>query len=193
MSSYSFKPLGNNKYEMLYNGDSFGITFITPDEYSMDDYKNSINFSEVKDLKVCKDVVIRLKNEPEKTRIKISSHAGVTFEGGLSFCVGNSVTLAKNKNLLFCAKDGVKEVVVDNLMVKKNKSSSFTFYPIPEGATTRDDKKLKGKDYPLDATFRDNKNIDLKLQDQFMLLHIESLTSKEPYSITLDCTSGALL
>ena len=78
-------------------------------------------------------------------------------------------------------------------MVKKNKSSSFTFYPTPEGATTRDDKRLKGKDYPLDATFRDNKNIDLKLQDQFMLLHIESLTSKEPYSITLDCTSGAFV
>ena len=193
MSNYSFKPLGNNKYEMLYNGASFGITFITPDEYSMDDYKNSINFSEVKDLKACKDVVIRLKNEPEKTRIKISSHAGVTFEGGLSFCVNNSITLAKNKNLLFCAKDGVKEVVVDNLMVKKNKSSSFTFYPTPEGATTRDDKRLKGKDYPLDATFRDNKNIDLKLQDQFMLLHIESLTSKEPYSITLDCISGAFV
>lgn len=55
---------------------------------------------------------------------------------------------------------------------------SFTFYPTPEGATTRDDKRLKGKDYPLDATFRNNENIDLKLQDQFMLLHIDSLTSK---------------
>ena len=78
-------------------------------------------------------------------------------------------------------------------MVKKNKSSSFTFYPTPEGATTRDDKRLKGKDYPLDATFRDNKNIDLKLQDQFMLLHIDSLTSKKPYSIALDCTSGVFV
>ena len=193
MSDYSFKSLGDNKYEMFYKNDSFGITFITPDEYTMDDYKNSINFSEVKDLKACKDVVIRLKNEPEKTRIKISSHAGVTFEGGLSFCVEDSLTLDTNIDALLVAKDGVKEVVVDNLMVKKNKSSSLTFYPTPEGATTRDDKRLKGKDYPLDATFRDNKNIDLKLQDQFMLLHIESLTSKEPYSITLDCTSGAFV
>lgn len=63
MSNYSFKPLDNNKYEMLYKGDSFGITFITPNDYSMDDYKNSINFSEVKDLKACKDVVIGLKDE----------------------------------------------------------------------------------------------------------------------------------
>ena len=107
MSNYSFKPLGNNKYEMLYNGDSFGITFIIPDEYTMDDYKYSINFSEVKDLKACKDVVIRLKNEPEKTRIKISSHAGVTFEGGLSFCVEDALTLDTNIDALLVARDGV--------------------------------------------------------------------------------------
>ena len=188
---YSFKSLGNNKYEMFYKNDSLGITFITPDGYSMDDYE--LYFTE-EDFKPCKDVVIKLQNPPKTFKsINIASNADITFNGGLSFCVGNSVTLAKNKNLLFCAKDGVKEVVVDNLMVKKNKSSSFTFYPTPEGATTRDDKRLKGKDYPLDATFRDNKNIDLKLQDQFMLLHIESLTSKEPYSITLDCTSGAFV
>lgn len=191
MSSYSFKSLGGNKYEMLYKKDSLGITFITPDGYSIDDYE--LYFTE-EDFKPCKDVVIKLQNPPKTFKsINIASNADITFNGGLSFCVGNSVTLAKNKNLLFCAKDGVKEVVVDNLMVKKNKSSSFTFYPTPEGATTRDDKRLKGKDYPLDATFRDNKNIDLKLQDQFMLLHIESLTSKEPYSITLDCTSGAFV
>ena len=188
---YSFKSLGNNKYEMFYKNDSFGITFITPDGCSIEDYE--LYFTE-EDFKPCKDVVIKLQNPPKTFKsINIASNADITFNGGLSFCVGNSVTLAKNKNLLFCAKDGVKEVVVDNLMVKKNKSSSFTFYPTPEGATTRDDKRLKGKDYPLDATFRDNKNIDLKLQDQFMLLHIESLTSKEPYSITLDCTSGAFV
>ena len=188
---YSFKPLGNNKYEMFYKNDSLGITFITPDGYSIEDYE--LYFTE-EDFKPCKDVVIKLQNPPKTFKsINIASNADITFNDGLSFCVGNSVTLAKNKNLLFCAQDGVKEVVVDNLMVKKNKSSSFTFYPTPEGATTRDDKRLKGKDYPLDATFRDNKNIDLKLQDKFMLLHIESLTSKEPYSITLDCTSGAFV
>lgn len=191
MSNHSFKSLGGNKYEMLYKKDSLGITFITPDGYSMDDYE--LYFTE-EDFKPCRDVVIKLQNPPKAFKsINIASNADITFNDGLSFCVGNSVTLAKNKNLLFCAKDGVKEVVVDNLMVKKNKSSSFTFYPTPEGATTRDDKRLKGKDYPLDATFRDNKNIDLKLQDQFMLLHIESLTSKESYSITLDCTSGAFV
>lgn len=38
-----------------------------------------------------------------------------------------------------------------------------------------------------------NENIDLKLQDQFMLLHIDSLTSKKPYSIALDCTSGVFV
>lgn len=191
MNNYSFKSLGDNKYEMFYKNDSLGITFITPDGYSIEDYE--LYFTE-EDFKPCKDVVIKLQNPPKTFKsINIASNADITFNGGLSFCVGNSVTLAKNKNLLFCAKDGVKEVVVDNLMVKKNKSSSFTFYPTPEGATTRDDKRLKGKDYPLDATFRDNKNIDLKLQDQFMLLHIESLTSKEPYSITLDCTSGAFV
>lgn len=188
---YSFKSLGDNKYEMFYKNDSLGITFITPDGCSIEDYE--FYFTE-EDFKPCKDVVIKLQNPPKTFKsINIASNADITFNDGLSFCVGNSVTLAKNKNLLFCAKDGVKEVVVDNLMVKKNKSSSFTFYPTPEGATTRDDKRLKGKDYPLDATFRDNKNIDLKLQDQFMLLHIESLTSKEPYSITLDCTSGAFV
>lgn len=188
---YSFKSLGNNKYEMFYKNDSLGITFITPDGCSIEDYE--LYFTE-EDFKPCKDVVIKLQNPPKTFKsINIASNADITFNDGLSFCVGNSVTLAKNKNLLFCAKDGVKEVVVDNLMVKKNKSSSFTFYPTPEGATTRDDKRLKGKDYPLDATFRNNENIDLKLQDQFMLLHIESLTSKEPYSITLDCTSGAFV
>lgn len=188
---YSFKSLGDNKYEMFYKNDSLGITFITPDGYSIEDYE--LYFTE-EDFKPCKDVVIKLQNPPKTFKsINIASNADITFNDGLSFCVNNSITLAKNKNLLFCAKDGVKEVVVDNLMVKKNKSSSFTFYPTPEGATTRDDKRLKGKDYPLDATFRDNKNIDLKLQDQFMLLHIESLTSKEPYSITLDCTSGAFV
>ena len=188
---YSFKSLGDNKYEMFYKNDSLGITFITPDGYSIEDYE--LYFTE-EDFKPCRDVVIKLQNPPKAFKsINIASNADITFNDGLSFCVNNSVTLAKNKNLLFCAKDGVKEVVVDNLMVKKNKSSSFTFYPTPEGATTRDDKRLKGKDYPLDATFRDNKNIDLKLQDQFMLLHIESLTSKEPYSITLDCTSGAFV
>ena len=188
---YSFKSLGDNKYEMFYKNDSLGITFITPDGYSIEDYE--LYFTE-EDFKPCKDVVIKLQNPPKTFKsINIASNADITFNDGLSFCVGNSVTLAKNKNLLFCAKDGVKEVVVNNLMVKKNKSSSFTFYPTPEGATTRDDKRLKGKDYPLDATFRNNENIDLKLQDQFMLLHIESLTSKEPYSITLDCTSGAFV
>lgn len=191
MNNYSFKSLGDNKYEMFYKNDSLGITFITPDGYSIEDYE--LYFTE-EDFKPCKDVVIKLQNPPKTFKsINIASNADITFKDGLSFCVNNSITLAKNKNSLFCAKDGVKEVVVDNLMVKKNKSSSFTFYPTPEGATTRDDKRLKGKDYPLDATFRDNKNIDLKLQDQFMLLHIESLTSKEPYSITLDCTSGTFV
>lgn len=188
---YSFKSLGDNKYEMFYKNDSLGITFITPDGYSIEDYQ--LYFTE-EDFKPCKDVVIKLQNPPKTFKsINIASNADITFNGGLSFCVGNSVTLAKNKNLLFCAKDGVKEVVVDNLMVKKNKSSSFTFYPTPEGATTRDDKRVKGKGYPLDATFRNNENIDLKLQDQFMLLHIDSLTSKKPYSIALDCTSGVFV
>lgn len=188
---YSFKSLGDNKYEMFYKNDSLGITFITPDGYSIEDYE--LYFTE-EDFKPRKDVVIKLQNPPKAFKsINIASNADITFNGGLSFCVGNSVTLAKNKNLLFCAKDGVKEVVVDNLMVKKNKSSSFTFYQTPQGATTRDDKRLKGKDYPLDATFRNNENIDLKLQDQFMLLHIDSLTSKKPYSIALDCTSGVFV
>ena len=191
MSNYSFKSLGGNKYEMLYKGGSFGITFITPDGYSIEDYE--LYFTE-EDFKPCKDVVIKLQNPPKTFKsINIASNADITFNGGLSFCVGNSVTLAKNKNLLFCAKDGVKEVVVDNLMVKKNKSSSFTFYPTPQSATTRDDKRLKGKDYPLDATFRNNENIDLKLQDQFMVLYIESLTSNKSYSITLDCTSSVFV
>lgn len=187
MSNHSFKSLGNNKYEMFYKNDSLGITFITPDGCSIEDYQ--LYFTE-EDFKPCKDVVIKLQNPPKTFKsISVASNADITFNGGLSFCVSNSITLAKNKNLLFCAKDGAKEILINNLMIRGNQNSSVSFYPTPEGATTRDDKRLKGKDYPLDATFRDNKNIDLKLQDQFMLLHIESLTSKEPYSITLDCTS----
>ena len=191
MSNHSFKSLGDNKYEMFYKNDSLGITFITPDGYSMDDYE--LYFTE-EDFKPCKDVVIKLQNPPKTFKsINVASNADITFNDGLSFCVGNSVTLAKNKNLLFCAKDGVKEVVVDNLMVKKNKSSSFTFYPTPEGATTRDDKRVKGKGYPFDAVFRNNERVDLKLQDQFVVLYIESLTSNKPYSITLDCTSSVFV
>lgn len=188
---YSFKSLGNNKYEMFYKNDSLGITFITPDGCSIEDYE--FDFTE-DGFKPCKDVVIRLQNPPKTfKRIKVNSNADITFNDGLSFCVGNSVTLAKNKNLLFCAKDGVKEVVVDNLMVKGNKNSSFSFYPTPEGATTRDDKKVKGKGYPIDIAFKNNERVDLKLQDQFMVLYIESLTSNKPYSITLDCTSSVFV
>ena len=188
---YSFKSLGDNKYEMFYKNDSLGITFITPDGCSIEDYE--FDFTE-DGFKPCKDVVIRLQNPPKTfKRIKVNSNADITFNDGLSFCVGNSVTLAKNKNLLFCAKDGVKEVVVDNLMVKGNKNSSFSFYPTPEGATTRDDKKVKGKGYPLDIAFKNNERVDLKLQDQFMVLYIESLTSNKPYSITLDCTSSVFV
>ena len=188
---YSFKSLGDNKYEMFYKNDSLGITFITPDGCSIEDYE--FDFTE-DGFKPCKDVVIRLQNPPKTfKRIKVNSNADITFNDGLSFCVGNSVTLAKNKNLLFCAKDGVKEVVVDNLMVKGNKNSSFSFYPTPEGATTRDDKRVKGKGYPLDIAFKNNERVDLKLQDQFVVLYIESLTSNKPYSITLDCTSSVFV
>mgnify|MGYP000257934478 CR=1 FL=1 len=188
---YSFKSLGDNKYKMFYKNDSLGITFITPDGYSIEDYE--LYFTE-EDFKPCKDVVIKLQNPPKTFKsINVASNADITFKDGLSFCVNNSITLAKNKNLLFCAKDGVKEVVVDNLMVKKNKSSSFTFYPTPQGATTRDDKRLKGKGYPFDAVFKNNERVDLKFQDQFVVLYIESLTSNKPYSITLDCTSSVFV
>lgn len=104
---YSFKSFGNNKYEMFYKNDSLGITFITPDGYSIEDYE--LYFTE-EDFKPCRDVVIKLQNPPKTFKsINIASNADITFNGGLSFCVNNSVTLAKNKNLLFCAKDGVKD------------------------------------------------------------------------------------
>jgi hypothetical protein len=145
MNNYSFKSLGNNKYEMFYKNDSLGITFITPDGYSIEDYE--LYFTE-EDFKPCRDVVIKLQNPPKAfKRINVESNADITFNGGLSFCVGKSITLGKNKNSLFCAKDGVKEIVVDSLMIKGNKNSSVSFYPTPEGATTRDDKRVKGKDY----------------------------------------------
>lgn len=191
MNNYSFKSLGNNKYEMFYKNDSLGITFITPDGYSIEDYE--LYFTE-EDFKPCKDVVIKLQNPPKAfKRINVESSADITFNGGLSFCVSNSITLGKNKNSLFCAKDGVKEIVVDSLMIKGNKNSSVSFYPTPEGATTRDDKRVKGKGYPFDAVFRNNERVDLKLQDQFVVLYIESLTSNKPYSITLDCTSSVFV
>lgn len=193
MSNYSFKPLGNNKYEMLYNGDSFGITFITPDEYSMDDYKNSINFSEVKDLKVCKDVVIRLKNEPEKTRIKISSHAGVTFEGGLSFCVEDALTLDTNIDALLVAKDGVSEVSSKNLMIYANRDFIAEFYPTPQGALTRESEALSGHYKNGESIFFANQDAKILLQDKFASLNIGNLKSGGDYTIELDCISNAVI
>ena len=193
MSNYSFKPLGNNKYEMLYNGDSFGITFITPDEYSMDDYKNSINFSEVKDLKVCKDVVIRLKNEPEKTRIKISSHAGVTFEGGLSFCVEDALTLDTNIDALLVARDGVGEISSKNLMIYANRDFIAEFYPTPQGALTRESEALSGHYKNGESIFFANQDAKILLQDKFASLNIGNLKSGGDYTIELDCISNAVI
>ena len=193
MSNYSFKPLGGNKYEMLYNGDSFGITFITPDEYSMDDYKNSINFSEVKDLKACKDVVIRLKNEPEKTRIKISSHAGVTFKGGLSFCVEDALTLDTNIDALLVAKDGVGEVSSRNLMIYANRDFIAEFYPTPQGALTRESEALSGHYKNGESIFFANQDAKILLQDKFASLNIGNLKSGGDYTIELDCISNAVI
>jgi len=83
MSNYSFKSLGGNKYEMLYKGGSFGITFITPDGYSIEDYE--LYFTE-EDFKPCRDVVIKLQNPPKAFKsINIASNADITFNGGLSF------------------------------------------------------------------------------------------------------------
>ena len=77
MSSYSFKSLGGNKYEMLYKNDSLGITFITPDGYSMDDY--DLDFTE-DGFNPCKNVVIRLQNPPKKLReIEVATNANVNY------------------------------------------------------------------------------------------------------------------
>ena len=65
MSNYSFKSLGGNKYEMLYKGGSFGITFITPDEYTME----LIFFSQRnKDLLISSTLSLKVK-----TLLKISA------------------------------------------------------------------------------------------------------------------------
>ena len=193
MSNYSFKSLGDNKYEMFYKNDSFGITFITPDEYTMDDYKNSINFSEVKDLKACKDVVIRLKNEPEKTRIKISSHAGVTFEGGLSFCVEDALTLDTNIDALLVAKDGVSEVSSKNLMIYANRDFIAEFYPTPQGALTRESEALSGHYKNGESIFFANQDAKILLQEKFASLNIGNLKSGGDYTIELDCISNAII
>lgn len=191
MSNYSFKSLGGNKYEMFYKNDSLGITFITPDGYSIEDYE--LYFTE-EDFKPCKDVVIKLQNPPETfKRIKVASNANITFKDGLSFCISNSVTLDKNSNSIFCAKDGAKEIVVDNLVVKDNKNISVSFYPTPQGATTRDDKRVQRKGYPLDATFKGNENVNFKLQDQFMVIYVELLKVVSSCSVTLDCTSSVFV
>lgn len=85
MSNHSFKSLGGNKYEMFYKNDSLGITFITPDGYSIEDYE--LYFTE-EDFKPCKDVVIKLQNPPKTFKsISVASNADITFNDGLSFCV----------------------------------------------------------------------------------------------------------
>jgi len=191
MKNYSFKSLGNNKYEMFYKKDSLGITFITPDGYSMDDYE--IDFGE-EDFNPCKNVVIRLQNPPEKIKkINVSSDASITFKDNLSFCVSHSIYLDKNNNSVFCAKDGANEISVDNLLISGNKELLVSFYPAPEGATTKNDKRLQGKGYTVDATFISNENINFKLQDHFVSCYIQLLKVNGPGSTVLDCTSSVFV
>ena len=191
MKNYSFKSLGNNKYEMFYKKDSLGITFITPDGYSMDDYE--IDFGE-EDFNPCKNVVIRLQNPPKKLReIEVTTNANITFEDGLSFCVSDSVVLRKNNNSVFFAKDGASEISVNTLMISGNKETLINFYPTPEGATTRDDKRLAGKGYRVDATFMSNENIAFKLQDHFVSYYIQLLKVNGLGSTVLDCTSSVFV
>ena len=108
MSDFTFKEVGKNEYETFMEGKTLNIFFKIPDGCSIEDYE--LYFTE-EDFKPCKDVVIKLQNPPKTFKsINVASNADITFKDGLSFCVNNSITLAKNKNLLFCAKDGVKEV-----------------------------------------------------------------------------------
>ena len=170
----SFEHVKDNKYSMLIDGVYFGVHFLVPEGYTMDDYKDSVEVWDYKEIKRCRNLVIELDNEPSKVKVYIDSRADVACTGDLILKISKSLAIQRNQKLVLSAKEGV----------------NIEFYPTPRGVNLKD--SLAEKDPDLlkrRATFENNRKINYKLQDNFVAAELMSGKSHSKTPMTLDFTS----
>lgn len=186
----SFEHIKDNKYTMLIDGTYFGVHFLVPEGYTMDDYKDSVEVWDYKEIKRCRNLVIELDNEPSKVKVYIDSRADVACTGDLILKISKSLAIQRNQNLVLSAKDGVNTISFENLGIKENQDTNIEFYPTPRGVNLKD--SLAEKDPDLlkrRGTFESNRRINYKLQDNFVAADLMSGKSHSKTPMTLDFTS----
>jgi len=142
----SFEHIKDNKYTMLIDGVYFGVHFLVPEGYTMDDYKDSVEVWDYKEIKRCRNLVIKLDNEPSKVKIYLDSRADVACTGDLILKISKSLAIQRNQNLVLSAKEGVNTISFENLGIKENQDTNIEFYPTPRGVNLKDSLAEKAPD-----------------------------------------------
>jgi len=99
----TFKKSKEGRFELFYDNQDMGISFIVSKDYDMKDYNISVlggiggTF-----FRPCKDLVIELINSPKETeKIAISTTANISSVSELTIKIGKSLELFSNENALF--------------------------------------------------------------------------------------------
>ena len=186
----SFKRIKDNKYSMLIDGVYFGVDFLVPEGYTMDDYKDSVEVWDYKEIKPCKNLVIELDNKPSEVKIYFDSRADVACTGDLILKISKSLAIQRNDNLVLSAKEGVSTVSFGTLGIKENQDTNIEFYPTPKGANSKNSPAAKDlASHKNSSTFEHNRRINYKLQDNFVSAELMSGKSQSKTPITIDFRS----
>jgi hypothetical protein len=131
----TFKKNKEGRFELFYDHQNLGISFIVSKDYDIKDYNISIlggvggTF-----FRPCKDLVIELVNSPKETeKIAISTTANIISVSELTIKIGKSLELFSNENTLFInaapdeGEKNKKSLFFDRLSIEDNKNTTLFF------------------------------------------------------------------
>ena len=109
---------------------SFGLSFIIPEQCTMDDYK--INFTGKK-VVPCKDTIFILSEPSKMKNLEISLSSNITFAKGLKIKIEEMLKLGKNPSITLVDNSSQEIQSFKSLAIEKNKDTIITFYERTKG------------------------------------------------------------
>lgn len=131
----TFKKDKEGRFELFYDNQDIGVSFIVSKDYDIKDYNISVlggvggTF-----FRPCKDLIIELINSPKETeKIAISTTANISSVSELTIKIGKSLELFSNENVLSinAASDkgnhNKKSLFFGRLSIGDNKNTTIFF------------------------------------------------------------------